>query len=250
MNGGSIIYQEFSSSHINLNDLVNSMDTTEKLLQHHFMKESKEFRLIIGFYLTTYYLGGVDLFGNIVRNGIYKKERDSLLTVVIENIKIYLDNYDLWKNELDLNYTIKDLELLGTDITIQSCVECLQFLQLLLQTNSDSNSIQEVLDNYKEKHQINYIFSFIYSVILYNMNRKQEAHDILKQLILLVKENKTLQPTTLPIAYWFLRISIELNVNKVKKDIDSLKLACEEAVKGDLVLMKIIPSTIVFTLFK
>ncbi|KAL9644177.1 hypothetical protein ABK040_005640 [Willaertia magna] len=243
MNGGGIVYQEFFSSHVNLNDLLNSTNTTIQMLQHYFMKEGKEFGLIIGFYLTTYYLSGINLFGNIVRQGDFLKDNDNLLTVVLDNIKLLLDSCKLLGSELDLNYKIKDIELLDEDITLQSCVDCLQFLQLLLQSNGDTHSIQQVLDNYKEKHQSNYLFSFIYSVILYQMNRKQEAHDILKQLTLLVKENKTLQPTTLPIAYWFLRVCVDLNVNKVKKDIDSVKLACEEAVKGDLSTMKIIPST-------
>ncbi|KAL9644182.1 hypothetical protein ABK040_005645 [Willaertia magna] len=199
-------------------------------------------RLIIGFYFITYYVSGVELFGHILQNG-GEFINNEFVQNLIDNINVFLNIYNLFKNELDLNYKIKDFELLDKDITLQSCIDCLQFLNLFLQSNGDRNLIQQVLDNYKEKHQSNHIFSFVYSMILYHTNRKQEAHDILKQLTLLVKENRPLQPTTLPITNWFLKVCVDLNSfnNKEQKDINSLKLALEEAAKDYLVVTKIVP---------
>ncbi|KAL9644196.1 hypothetical protein ABK040_005657 [Willaertia magna] len=241
--GHSLISQEYDALYTNTKRVASFFNIYNNFLQNFFNNESKEMQIITDFYLIIYYITGLQMFNNIVRNEEHMivKSKDNLLEELAAKINFTLNIYNISKNDLDLNYKIKDFELLDENITLQSCVDCLQFLQLLLQSNGDSNSIQKVLNNFKEKHQSNHIFSFIYSMMLYYTNRMQESHDILKQLLLLVKENKALQPTTLPITTWFLGICVELNVNKEKKDIDSLKLACQESVKEQLNTMQISP---------
>ncbi|KAL9644184.1 hypothetical protein ABK040_005647 [Willaertia magna] len=240
-NNEKSIYKEFSSLFVNLDNIVANIGYLNNILQENFEKESTEMRLIIGFYFITYYLAGVELFGDSLKNGGEFADNEFIQNLV-DDINDYLNIYNMSKNDLDLNYKIKDFELLDKDITLQSCVDCLQFLNLLFKSIGNNNSIQEALIKYKEKHQSNHIFSFIYSIVLYYTNNKQEALNILKQLTLLIKENRPLQPTTLPITNWFLKVCVGLNSfnNKEQKDINLLKLALEEASKDYLVVTKIV----------
>ncbi|KAL9646219.1 hypothetical protein ABK040_008092 [Willaertia magna] len=225
------ISDEFNFINRNTKGIMAHFDNLLLILQHYFTTESKELQIIIGFYLITFYLTGIDFFGNIVQNRECIKMKDGHLTTFSKLLNETLNKYNMWKDDLDMSYKIKDFELLDKDITLQTCVDCLQFLNLLLQSNGNEQSIQQIMDNYYEKQKDNYIFSFIYSIFLYNLNRKQEANIILKQLTLLVNENKTIQITALPIANWFLATSIQLNNNNEEEDIESLKLACIEMVK-------------------
>ncbi|KAL9651573.1 hypothetical protein ABK040_001518 [Willaertia magna] len=233
-------FKQYLKEELN-NNIVANISYLNNILQENFKKESTEMRLIIGFYFITYYVSGVELFGDSLKNGGEFADNEFIQNLV-DDVNDYLNIYNISKNDLDLNYKIKDFELLDKDITLQSCVDCLQFLNLLFQSIGNNNSIQEALIKYKEKHQSNHIFSFIYSIVLYYTNNKQEALNILKQLTLLVKENRPLQPTTLPITNWFLKVCVDLNSfnNKEQKDINLLKLALEEASKDYLVVTKIV----------
>ncbi|KAL9646201.1 hypothetical protein ABK040_008074 [Willaertia magna] len=224
--------EEFKSIYSFPNTIISYFDNQILSFRKFFTTESKEIQIISGFYLISFYLAGVDIFRNIVLKE-FLKENDGHLITFSKALKDLLNRYNMWKDELDMSYKIKDFELLDKDITLQSCVDCLQFLNLLLQSNGNEQSIQQIMGNYYEKQKDNYIFSFIYSIFLYNLNRKQEANIILKQLTLLVKENKILSITTLPINHWFLRTSVNL-VDGFKGNqefIETLKLACNEIQK-------------------
>ncbi|KAL9644198.1 hypothetical protein ABK040_005659 [Willaertia magna] len=95
-NNGKSIYKEFSSLFVNLDNIVANIGYLNNILQENFKKESTEMRLIIGFYFITYYVSGVELFGDSLKNGGEFADNEFIQNLV-DDVNDYLNIYNISK---------------------------------------------------------------------------------------------------------------------------------------------------------
>ncbi|KAL9644167.1 hypothetical protein ABK040_005631 [Willaertia magna] len=258
--------QELYSTNIIPNKIFNAFLNYYNLLKN----KNKELQIIILFYAISYFLISEISDGKVVNE-------NNFLKILIEN---ELNNFKIWKenNELNLNYKINDFELLNCEITLQSCIDCLQFINNLYFNNDNivnnintinntniinnyinykinnnnsknNNNMQQLLEYYDKirNNSKNYIFSFLYVLSLnyFKQNCKEEEMNnkiilIMNKLMEQVNENRKFQKvTTVPIIEWYLYFLLKFD-SKDENHVKLIQFFCNELLKSKS-LLKIYP---------